>query len=257
MDLRDARALEPLRDHRAQVEHAPVRDLVEVLELGQHLGTHLVATATDAGADGGGRHPFEAGEGRLEDAGGERPPAAVQHRDAPAVRKCHRVAVRHQHEQAEPRLGRDMSVDARQLPSARIGERPIRRRLRPLEDVAAVHLPTHRDALGRDAGRVGHEPPVLGNGGRVVVGESAEVERPVRPAAHAAVAAREEHVRPRQLERPAPFSHRRAPLPAAARSRAPDRGRARGRRACATVSRSARGRARVPRGRPRRAGPRR
>src|SRR5215211_4063503 len=85
LDVGDAGVDELARDHRAQVEHAPVRDAFEVLEPLEHLRADLIAAATDTWADRS-RRPFvESFDGLLQDAAGEGSPAAVEHRHAPPV----------------------------------------------------------------------------------------------------------------------------------------------------------------------------
>ena len=78
---------------------------------------------------------------------------------------------------------------------ARAGVAGIRRRRVPLGQLRAVHLPAHGHpfAAGARAGR--QAAPVLRHVGRVVLGEHPEIERPVGPLAHAAVAVGEEHPR--------------------------------------------------------------
>ena len=80
----------------------------------------------------------------LDDPAGERAPAAVEHRRPLAVRERDREAVGHEHEQPEARLARQVPVEPRQVLAAGLGVDAVGRRLAPLAELGAVHLPAHR-----------------------------------------------------------------------------------------------------------------
>src|ERR671922_2014394 len=118
LHLRDPGRGELARYHGAQVELEAGRYALQVRERLEHLGTDLVAAPAYARPDRGLRLTLEALDGPLEDAAGQRAPAAVQHRDLGAVGQRDRVAIRDQHEQGKVRLYGEMAVDLRQQPAA-------------------------------------------------------------------------------------------------------------------------------------------
>src|SRR5215210_1089891 len=177
LHVRDARAGELSRDDGSQVEHAPDGRAVDVREGLEHLVADLVAAAADPRSHPGRGGRREPRDGLLDDASGERAPAAVQHRHLLAVRERDRKAVRHEDEQAYPGLAREVAVDPLEVLVARLGVCPIGRRPGPLLELCAVHLPAHRHALRLDA-RLSRRPAAV--------------------LAHAALARGEEHARVRQ-----------------------------------------------------------
>src|SRR6185295_2451042 len=130
-----------------------------------------------------------------DDAAGEPPPAAVEHRKPVRPRQRDRQAIGDEDEGGEPGAIDDVSVELGRV-SGRIG--PQRRLLRLLVtgDRRRVDLAPDHDTAGVDPGRGAEPYPVGDDPIALVAGQDPEVEAAPRTLADAAETGREDGARP-------------------------------------------------------------
>src|SRR3954468_12352782 len=129
LDVLDTRRAQLLLGDRAQVEHPPVGDALELGEGGKDLVADLVTALADTRADRGGLG-IDPWSGRPDQVAGEAAPAAMQHRDSAVARQRDRQAIGGQDKRRDAVLPRGVAVDL-QMPAARVEEGAVRIRSLP------------------------------------------------------------------------------------------------------------------------------